>query len=221
LPSAEYKSKLPGSRDRESNGKASDPGVHHITLSAPIARPRSISGKAARHALHLRAAQPGQRTESHIYFDPGDGRLITIFTKEDRRPVQRRTPTEPGCVHHIAFNVSRAVFMQAVKRLDSRGSSTPACATGTFSMRSISRPDGAADRALLLQIRAAVSCTHADVLFEAHHLRVARGDGRSAKCIWPMRSKRWSRVRKRACQKIEDRRTLTRNDAERVRRLDA
>ena len=28
--------------------------------------------------------------ESHIYFDPGDGRLITVFTREDRKPVQRR-----------------------------------------------------------------------------------------------------------------------------------
>ena len=44
-----------------------------------------------------------------------------MFTREDRKPVQRRTPTDTGCVHHIAFNVSRAVFMQAVQRLDERG----------------------------------------------------------------------------------------------------
>uniref|UniRef100_UPI0013E2B01C VOC family protein n=1 Tax=Solirhodobacter olei TaxID=2493082 RepID=UPI0013E2B01C len=59
--------------------------------------------------------------ESHLYFDPGDGRLITVFTNEARRPDPRRTPTEPGCVHHIAFNVSRATFSQAVTRLGERG----------------------------------------------------------------------------------------------------
>ena len=59
-------------------------------------------------------------SESHLYFDPGDGRLITIFTDESRKPNLRRTPTEPGCVHHVAFSVSRATFSQAVARLDER-----------------------------------------------------------------------------------------------------
>ena len=48
---------------------------------------------------------------------------------EDRKPVKRRTPTETGCVHHIAFNVSRAVFMQIVDRLAARASPTLGCAT--------------------------------------------------------------------------------------------
>ena len=42
-------------------------------------------------------------SESHLYFDPGDGRLITIFTNQERVPDPRRTPIEPGCVHHVAF----------------------------------------------------------------------------------------------------------------------
>ncbi|CCV04940.1 hypothetical protein MESS2_1470001 [Mesorhizobium metallidurans STM 2683] len=31
-------------------------------------------------------------SESHLYFDPGDGRLITVFTDESQTPVARRTP---------------------------------------------------------------------------------------------------------------------------------
>ena len=60
-------------------------------------------------------------SESHLYFDPGDGRLITIFTNEDRTPDPTRTATDPGCVHHVAFSISQATFAQAVERLDERG----------------------------------------------------------------------------------------------------
>lgn len=59
--------------------------------------------------------------ESHVYFDPGDGRLITIFASEDRVAVHERTPTDHGCVHHLALAVSKATFGQAVERLDERG----------------------------------------------------------------------------------------------------
>ena len=46
------------------------------------------------------------QSESHLYFDPGDGRLITVFTNEEREPDPARTPTDPGCVHHLAFALS-------------------------------------------------------------------------------------------------------------------
>ena len=59
-------------------------------------------------------------SESHLYFDPGDGRLITIFTNEERTADPRRTPMDPGCVHHVAFSLSQATFMQAVERLEER-----------------------------------------------------------------------------------------------------
>ena len=34
--------------------------------------------------------------ESHLYFDPGDGRLITVFTNEEREPVDQGDPKRPG-----------------------------------------------------------------------------------------------------------------------------
>ena len=97
-------------------------GLHHITLVGAD-RQTSIDFWEGVLGMPFIFEQPNldNAGESHIYFDPGDGRLITIFTKEDRKPVQRRTPTDTGCVHHIAFNVSRAVFMQAVERLGARG----------------------------------------------------------------------------------------------------
>src|SRR4029079_13914313 len=58
--------------------------------------------------------------ESHLYFDPGDGRLITIFTNEGRVPESPRSQ-DPGHVHHVAFNLSNPAFRQAGERLEERG----------------------------------------------------------------------------------------------------
>jgi len=153
-------------------------GVHHITLVGAD-RQTSIDFWEGLLGMPFIFEQPNldNARESHIYFDPGDGRLITIFTKEDRRPIQRRTPTEPGCVHHIAFNVSRAVFMQAVKRLDSRGIlHTGVRDRHIFDAIYFEDPMGLLIELSCYKFEPPVGCTHADVLFEAHHLRVARGD---------------------------------------------
>ena len=97
-------------------------GVHHITLVGAD-RQTSIDFWEGLLGMPFVFEQPNldNGQESHLYFDPGDGRLITVFTREDRAPLQRRTPTEPGCVHHIAFNVGRATFNEALRKLDERG----------------------------------------------------------------------------------------------------
>ena len=90
--------------------------------SAPTARPRSTSGKACSGCRSSSSSRTSTTpSESHLYFDPGDGRLITVFTNEDRVPDPARTATDPGCVHHVAFTLSQATFKQAVERLDERG----------------------------------------------------------------------------------------------------
>jgi len=115
--------------------------------------------------------------ESHLYFDPGDGRLITIFSKEDRKPLGRRTPTEPGCVHHIAFNVSRAVFLQAVERLNARGiENTGVRDRHIFDAIYFQDPLGLLIELSCYKFEPPAGCTHSDVLIEAHKLRVSRGD---------------------------------------------
>ena len=116
-------------------------------------------------------------SESHLYFDPGDGRLITIFTNEDRDGSPDRTPTDPGCVHHIAFALSQASFNQAVERLDERGIKHSGVKDRGF-MDSIyfEDPMGLLIELASYRFEPPAGFTHADVLLEAHKIRVERGD---------------------------------------------
>src|SRR5262249_22496337 len=86
-------------------------GVPHITIVGAD-RQTSIDFWEGVLGMPFVFEQPNldNPSESHLYFDPGDGRLITIFTNEDRVADPERTPTDPGCVHHLAFNVSNATF---------------------------------------------------------------------------------------------------------------
>ena len=101
--------------------KLQSQGVHHITITGAD-RQTSIDFWEGLLGMPFVFEQPNldNPSESHLYFDPGDGRLITIFTNEERRADPERTPTDPGCVHHIAFSLSQATFRQAVERLDER-----------------------------------------------------------------------------------------------------
>jgi len=158
--------------------KLQSQAVHHITLVG-AGRQTSIDFWEGVLGMPFVFEQPNldNGAESHIYFDPGDGRLITVFTREDRRPIQRRTPTDLGCVHHIAFNVSRAVFMQTVERLDARGiKHTGVRDRMMFDAIYFQDPLGLLIELSCWKFEAPAGLTRADVLFEAHHLRVARGD---------------------------------------------
>ncbi|ETX27608.1 VOC family protein [Roseivivax isoporae] len=153
-------------------------GVHHITLTGAD-RQTSIDFWEGVLGMPFVFDQPNldDPDEGHLYFDPGDGRLITIFTNEARKPVHRRTPTDPGCVHHIAFNVSRASWLQAVKRLDARGIGHSGPKDRGF-MDSIyfKDPLGLLIELATYKFEPPVGCTHADVMIEAHRIRVSRGD---------------------------------------------
>lgn len=153
-------------------------GVHHITLVG-AGRQTSIDFWEGVLGMPFVFEQPNLDNpgESHLYFDPGDGRLITVFTAEDRAADGARTPTEPGCVHHLAFAVSKATFDQAVERLDERGIRHSGPRDRGF-MDSIYFQD---PLGLLIELAAyrfepPAGCTHAEVLLEAHRLRVERGD---------------------------------------------
>jgi catechol-2,3-dioxygenase len=116
-------------------------------------------------------------SESHLYFDPGDGRLITIFTNEERTPDAARTSTDVGAVHHVAFSLSQATFRQAVERLDERGIRHSGVKDRGF-MDSIyfEDPLGLLIELASYRFEPPHGHTHADVLLEAHMLRVRRGD---------------------------------------------
>ncbi|HEX8085377.1 MAG TPA: VOC family protein [Solirubrobacteraceae bacterium] len=153
-------------------------GVHHITLVG-AGRQTSIDFWEGALGMPFVFEQPNldNASESHLYFDPGDGRLITIFTNEDRVGTPDRTPTDPGCVHHVAFSVSNAVFRQTVERLDERGIRHSGVKDRGF-MDSIyfKDPLGLLIELASYRFEPPAGHTHADVLLEAHHLRVERGD---------------------------------------------
>jgi catechol-2,3-dioxygenase len=116
-------------------------------------------------------------SESHLYFDPGDGRLITVFTNEEREPDPTRTSTDIGCVHHVAFSLSQATFRQTVERLEERGIRHSGVKDRGF-MDSIyfEDPLGLLIELASYRFEPPYPHTHADVLLEAHRLRVERGD---------------------------------------------
>ncbi len=115
--------------------------------------------------------------ESHLYFDPGDGRLITVFTDEARKPDPDRTSTDMGCVHHIAFAVSRATFQQAVDRLNEREIRNSGVKDRGF-MDSIyfEDPLGLLIELASYRFEPPAGHTHAEVLMEARRIRVARSE---------------------------------------------
>ncbi|SFE04950.1 Catechol 2,3-dioxygenase [Sulfitobacter brevis] len=152
-------------------------GVHHITLTGAD-RQSSIDFWEGLLGMPFIFDQPNldNPDEGHLYFDPGDGRLITIFTNENRSGTRDRTPTEPGCVHHIAFEVDAATFDQVLSRLKERGIGNSGVKDRGF-MHSIYFKD---PLGLLIELACYTfipprGSSHAEVMLEAHKLRVAAG----------------------------------------------
>ena len=153
-------------------------GVHHITLIGAD-RQSSIDFWEGVLGMPFIFEQPNLDVpeENHLYFDPGDGRLITIFTREDRKPEGRPTPEVIGAVHHIAFIVSRAVYTQVVERLAERDISNSGEVDRGFMYSIYFRdPLGFLIELACYKFEPPVGFTHAEVLLEAHLLRTERGD---------------------------------------------
>ena len=158
--------------------KLQSQGVHHITLVGAD-RQTSIGFWEGVLGMPFVFEQPNldNESESHLYFDPGDGRLITVFTNEGRSPDATRTSTDQGSVHHVAFSLSQATFRQTVERLDERGIRHSGVKDRGF-MDSIyfEDPLGLLIELASYRFEPPFGYTHADVLLEAHKLREERGD---------------------------------------------
>jgi glyoxalase family protein len=158
--------------------KIQSQGVHHITLVG-AGRQTSIDFWEGVLGMPFVFEQPNldNAAESHLYFDPGDGRLITVFTNEERAGDPQRTPTDPGCVHHLALAVSQASFMQTVERLDEREVRHSGIKDRGF-MDSIyfEDPLGLLIELASYRFEPPAGFTHAEVLLEAHRRRVAQDD---------------------------------------------
>jgi catechol 2,3-dioxygenase-like lactoylglutathione lyase family enzyme len=158
--------------------KLQSQGVHHITLVGAD-RETSIGFWEGVLGMPFVFEQPNldNESESHLYFDPGDGRLITVFTNEERERDSTRTSTDIGCVHHIAFALSQATFQQTVERLEEREIRHSGVKDRGF-MDSIyfEDPLGLLVELASYRFEPPFGHTHAEVLLEAHKIRVERGD---------------------------------------------
>src|SRR5829696_3441774 len=174
----------PATHGRPAPGKGGDclrkvqsQGVHHITLVGAD-RQTSIDFWEGMLGMPFVFEQPNldRAEESHLYLDPGDGRLITIFTNEQRTPDPSHTSTDRGAVHHIAFSLSQATFAQTIERIDERGITHSGVKDRGF-MDSIyfHDPLGLLIELASYRFEPPAGLTHADVLLEAHKIRVERG----------------------------------------------
>ena len=153
-------------------------GVHHITL---IGADKQTSMDFWEGVLGMPFVfeQPNLDVpeENHLYFDPGDGRLVTIFTNENRRPDPRPTPEVIGNLHHLAFIVSRATYTQVAKRLDERDIRHSGEIDRGFMYSIYFRdPLGLLVELACYKFEPPTHTTHAQVLAEAHRIRTERGD---------------------------------------------
>ena len=153
-------------------------GVHHITLVGSN-RKEVIDFYQGLLGMPLVFTQPNLDVpeEEHLYFDPGDGRLITVFTDESRQPDPTRNPEGIGNLHHLAFTVSRATYTQIAKRLDERGiDHTGEVDRGFMDSIYFRDPLGQLIECACYKFEPPSGKSHVDVLFEAHLIRVERGD---------------------------------------------
>lgn len=153
-------------------------GVHHITLNGAD-RQTSIDFWEGVLGMPFVFEQPNLDAPeiSHLYFDPGDGRLITVFCAPDRAP-QGNVPDQVGSTHHIAFQVSLATFNQVAGRLTQRGIANTGNVDRGF-MWSIYFRDPLGHRIELAcyKFEPPAGHTHVQVLRRSHDLRIARGAG--------------------------------------------
>jgi glyoxalase family protein len=157
--------------------KLQSQGVHHITLVGAD-RQTSVDFWQGVLGMPLVFEQPNldHPEQNLLYFDPGDGRLITIFTNESWKPDSTPNPTGIGNLHHLAFAVSRATYTQAAARLKGRGIPNSGEVDRGF-MHSIyfRDPLGQLLELASYKFEPPAGATHADVLREAHNIRLARG----------------------------------------------
>ena len=152
-------------------------GVHHITIVGST-KQSAIDFWSGLLGMPFILEQPnlGKPDENHLYFDPGDGRLLTVFTNESRDDAGRPAPREVGCVEHLAFNVSRATFTQVPARLRERGIEFLQRDRGFMDSIYFQDPNGLKLELACYKFETPEGFRDADVLMHAHRLRIERGD---------------------------------------------
>jgi catechol 2,3-dioxygenase-like lactoylglutathione lyase family enzyme len=153
-------------------------GVHHITFVGSN-REAIIDFYQGVLGMPLVFEQPNLDVpdENHLYFDAGDGRLITFFVRPTRRQDPSPNPEGIGNLHHIAYTVSRATYTQVARRLEERGiENTGPIDRGFMDSIYFRDPNGQLLEMACYKFVAPQGHTDADVLSLAHRLRLESGD---------------------------------------------
>jgi len=150
-------------------------GWDHVTLVGSnaddtVAFYRDVLG------LPLVVRQPNLDRESveHLFFDAGDGRLVTFFVDESRDSVDEQEPGI-GAVHHLAFRVAPEELPAIRDRLLDAGHDVSEFDRGAFHSLYTHDHNGlvielAADKYEIPDDR------RGEILARAHAARVAAGD---------------------------------------------
>jgi len=153
-------------------------GVHHITFVGSN-REAIIDFYQGVLGMPFIFEQPNLDVpeENHLYFDPGDGRLLTYFVRPTRQNDPTPNPEGIGNLHHLALNVSRATYTQVAQRLEELGiSNTGPIDRGFMDSIYFRDPNGQLLELACYKFDPPVGYTHADVLAAAHRIRLAAGD---------------------------------------------
>jgi len=152
-------------------------GVHHITFVGSN-RETTIDFYQGVLGMPLVMEQPNLDVpdETHLYFDAGDGRLITFFVRPTRVNDPTPNPEGIGNLHHLAFTVSRATYSQVAQRLNKRSIwNTGNIDRGFMDSIYFRDPNGQLLEMACYKFVPPEGYSIADVLATAHRLRVVAG----------------------------------------------
>ncbi|MFP8953449.1 VOC family protein [Natrialbaceae archaeon A-arb3/5] len=97
-------------------------GTDHITIwgsneADTIAFYRDLLGMP----LVLRQPNLDDPSQTHLFFDTGDGRILTFFVSDDRPSNRRGQRGGVGAVHHLCFSVEPEEYEEIMQSLEEAG----------------------------------------------------------------------------------------------------
>ena len=152
-------------------------GIHHITLNGAD-RTTSINFWQEILGMPLIFEQPNldDLSTNHLYFDCGDGRTITVFTREDIKPRKTLHENIAGSVHHLAFWVSQSTIRVAEQKLKNNNyENTGIKDRGFMDSLYFREPLGLLIEIASYKFDPPFGYSHGQVLEKAHQIRINRG----------------------------------------------
>jgi catechol 2,3-dioxygenase-like lactoylglutathione lyase family enzyme len=97
-------------------------GLDHVTVwgsneADTVAFYRDLLGMP----LVLRQPNLDDPDQTHLFFDTGDGRILTVFVSDERPSNRRGPPSGVGSVHHLCFSVDPDRYEEVMAALEEDG----------------------------------------------------------------------------------------------------